>query len=555
MAFPARIACALALALCLAGLIVATASQASVFHVQDDAYMYARYAHNLLSGQGLAWDPGGEPTYGATALLYVPWVALLELAWPGQPGWTIVCASVTSTLIAAVLIARVVARGTAGRGWAGWLTVAVVGAVLANSHRAIAAHATNGMDTGFAMAWLAAVLLAWRAAGAGFEPGASGLDRKRLGVVLALGTLAFLARPDLGLFVLGIPLGLLVLAPGGRRAPALAVVAAGAVAIALCAGSIWAYFGVPLPLSFYVKSSAQGFGEPFLARQEPFAAQHCVKFLLNYAPLWFAVAWDAPRRWRERARFENALWLAVAVPTLAHLVYYRFFVLQVVSFHQRFYYPALPALVFLAASSLPFCLEAIAAQLRSISLRRVLAAALVVGCALVGLRSLRSAQGMLRSERENHRFAEFSVDDRYERSRHARGFWFALSEVSRLPDDLTIAATEVGLPSALNPNKRVIDLVGLNENGFATRGFDAERLCSKLRPDVLYLPHPDYTTMIAAIESDPIFQAEYEYFRGERLPADMGLALRRSSKHYPALSALVTARRAELLPTELERRE
>src|SRR5262244_3673254 len=32
----------------------------------DDAYMYLRYAHNLLRGHGISWNPG-TPVYGPTS--------------------------------------------------------------------------------------------------------------------------------------------------------------------------------------------------------------------------------------------------------------------------------------------------------------------------------------------------------------------------------------------------------------------------------------------------------------------------------------------------------
>ena len=37
----------------------------------DDAYMFQRYAHNLLAGHGIAWNPGGDAVYGLTAPLFL----------------------------------------------------------------------------------------------------------------------------------------------------------------------------------------------------------------------------------------------------------------------------------------------------------------------------------------------------------------------------------------------------------------------------------------------------------------------------------------------------
>jgi hypothetical protein len=32
----------------------------------DDAYVYVRYANNLIDGHGLVWNPGGAAVYGVT---------------------------------------------------------------------------------------------------------------------------------------------------------------------------------------------------------------------------------------------------------------------------------------------------------------------------------------------------------------------------------------------------------------------------------------------------------------------------------------------------------
>ena len=48
----------------------------------DDAYMFLRYAHNLLDGYGLRWNRGEPPVYGATSLPHVLVVALVRWAGP-----------------------------------------------------------------------------------------------------------------------------------------------------------------------------------------------------------------------------------------------------------------------------------------------------------------------------------------------------------------------------------------------------------------------------------------------------------------------------------------
>lgn len=531
----------------LAALALAILSQASVFHVQDDAYMYARYANNLRHGSGLAWDPRGEPTFGATALMYVPWVAVISSIFPGNPGLTVVLASVLSTLIALALIALLLARslpsGEPGRS----LVICICVTLIAIAHRKIASHATNGMDTGFAMACLALLLLAWwREMYSGPRAGEPRVESSRTSrsLIVCASWLAFAARPDLGLYALGIPLVLAVLAPRKEHWEFLKILAACLALVAASLALAWWYFGVPAPLSFYVKSFNSALGAPFLERHAPEARDNLILFLLDYAPLWMFAALDLPSRWRARAQAPNALWLAVLAPTLLHWMYYRFDVLQVVGFHQRFYYPTLPALFFIGATSMSRVLAIWNTRTSDSWFRKLALGACIAACGLLGARALVSAALMWKSETVNRQVARFDLKERYDIPR-ARANWFALDGFTRLPDELSIATSEVGLPAAMNPGKRVIDIVGLNETNFAMHGFDARRLCAELRPDVLYMPHPDYTAMTEQLLKDANFQADYVYYPAADLGAFMGLALRRASVHFAAMQEIVALRRAE----------
>ena len=51
----------------------------SAFYAWDDAYMFTRYADNLLATGKATWNPGGEPTYGLTSVLYLAVVVPFHL--------------------------------------------------------------------------------------------------------------------------------------------------------------------------------------------------------------------------------------------------------------------------------------------------------------------------------------------------------------------------------------------------------------------------------------------------------------------------------------------
>ena len=423
------------------------------------------------------------------------------------------------------------------------------------------------MDTGLAMASLALLLFVWSRHASlvsGREPAPN-----RIWIVLA-SWIAFGVRPDLGLYSLGIPLVICVLAPASRRLGYALTALASAAAVALLLAWAWWYFGAPLTLSFYAKAMKAGYGPDFVRTHAPVAGQQLLLFAVFYAPLWIVALIDLPTRWRGARESENSLWLGVFAATLLHWIYYRFAVMQVVGAWQRFYYPTLPALMLLGATSA-------ARMFASWQLRNSDAAAgkrlVYSGFALCSVvcalslalpyswmmrvlpsilapysRQFESATDMLRKEAGSGQLVNFSMEERYV-STKARSFWFALDGFSKLPDDLAIATTEVGLPAAMNPGKRIIDIAGLNENSFARHGFDARHLCEDLIPDVIYLPHPDYTTLIEALMKEPSFLREYELYPKQELHSFMDLALRRNSAYFESMRAIVAARRAENAPS------
>src|SRR5262245_14662222 len=74
----------------------------------DDAYMYLRYAHNLLRGHGISWN-AGTPVYGATSLLH-----LFVVSAVGRTEW----ASAAAALLSIVALAAMAARFGRGPRWA-----------------------------------------------------------------------------------------------------------------------------------------------------------------------------------------------------------------------------------------------------------------------------------------------------------------------------------------------------------------------------------------------------------------------------------------------------
>ena len=200
----------------------------------DDAYITYRYSANLAHGFGATWNPGQDPVEGFTnfswMLWHAPWV------WLGVP------LPVVSKLTAGACAAAIV-----------WILVTEPrtrsGAVVAAGSFALFlptwVHIDSGLETApFALVVLRAVVLAARlCSGRGATVRAWEIPV----LLLLAGTL----RPD---GVLGVAPALLVLLWVRRRDRAvwLWTAAAGAVGAAYLAGR-WAYYGHPLPNTFYVK--------------------------------------------------------------------------------------------------------------------------------------------------------------------------------------------------------------------------------------------------------------------------------------------------------------
>jgi len=131
---------------------------------------------------------------------------------------------------------------------------------------------------------------------------------------------------------------------------------------------------------------------------------------------------------------------------------------------------------------------------------------------------------------------DFDLDREYEN--HAKHYWAGLREISRLPDDLTIATSEVGLPGALNPAKNILDLAGLNHTGIATGRISPTLAVENHRSDIIYL-HPGYLTISRDLYGSDFFKSNYDLFPMESLGARMPVAIYKSSRHHAAMKAIL----------------
>lgn len=479
----------------------------------DDAYMFVRYANNLLAGHGLAWNPGEPPVHGATSLLHVLVVAALRGLAPGLDDARLLLAASGG---AAVLLLGAV--GLAVARFAGRPLLAPVAMAALGASDAFVFHAQSGMDT-----QLAALAVAGVAAAALWLAEAPGTARALVAALAA--ELAVLARPDAALYALLVP----ALAAPRRRAlrpfaAALAILGAADLAARRL------LLGTALPLGFFVKRpgaygdfGGEHFWNPYLFLEV---------FLVAVAPFALVLPLATTRR---TARAVAAL-VGPVVPTFAVLAGLN----QIMGHLGRFYFPAAPLLALGAAIALARRLEEPLAP-RALAVRAA-AAALAIGLGHLALDA--AATRYAAGAREP---APPPVTWRLPAREPLPELdsWRASERVAALlrdaPPGTRVALTEHGLVGARAPRAVLIDVIGLHDRRFALGGFELAELWRRA-PDLIWLPHPDYGRMLRDLYASDALWAGYRVYPEA---FTFGLAVRRDA---PALLDLVRAHFAGAYP-------
>jgi len=260
---------------------------------------------------------------------------------------------------------------------------------------------------------------------------------------------------------------------------------------------------------------------------------------LLFSVIGVAIVVDAKGFWRWTSDTSKGLFFAA----LIFIVYHLFFVTPIMDYSQRFYYPTLPAIMFLSIQSARFIfkrtsLKKLIESLKdeTVNSRAIMAFLFLFPVFAFGPQIADSSYELLTSR--GNSYNGFDVTEEY-RARWT-GYWFRLDKFSLLPDDLVMAATEIGHPLAMNPYKTVIDMTGLNETRIAHSGFSADSFFYYYQPDLIFMPHPDYQDMIESINKNSYFINNYEVFSVDYLSTTLSLAIREDSEYYQQMKLIVT---------------
>jgi len=534
----------LLLALCGIPLLLKILAKFSVANVWDDSFMFGRYAGNFISSGKLSWNPGGEPTYGLTSNLFLVVVLPFRLLLGNKSGLvailpSLLCGFLFLTLLFVLLefytdVNLFVRRGL----------ILLLFFSFATQTNYIEYHFVDGMDTTFALSYLTTYLMlvySW------YKRAATHISRSNTLLLGGIGGLAFLVRPDLVLYTLLLPLAIWLFdkTPQVKRNAGLMLgVTVLTIAIQLGLGA-W-YFGSPLPLPFYAKA-LNLYGNNLYQVYADLAGGQFLYFLGAYWYLFLFTGLNIIVNFKGWFRGIGAIDKGLIVATSIFLIYYLFFVLPIMGYAERFYYPTLPALAFVGCRSLANLVQVIQNFVKTYlrffnqaRLQLVVIPVGLVGLLLFGLNiipAISYGSDGLNEAISTQTFAHFRVDEWYLKVAHS--YWFRLDQFSALPDDLVIATTEVGYPAAMNPHKTIVDMAGLNETNFSHRPFSADLFFRKYQPDLIYMPHPDYKLTNEQLRNNPYFSQHYVYSSASQLGTDeFGVAIWKDSKYYQKLKSI-----------------
>ena len=406
--------------------------------VDEDTYISLCYARNLIDGQGLVWNPGGERVEGITNLLWT--LILAGASWLsgfGLPAVSlalgILCGALTLLVAYLWCRAEMIAEGFSRSGATYGALAAPLLLVLAPG---FVFYAASGLETPFFALLITGGLytlsrnrsLPWYAAG-GAMLGAAALTRPEGALVLAFG------------------LGICVLASGDGRIRKVVACALPGLAIILAAAlwRLW-YYGSPVPNTFFVRAKGmeviEQWGWPYVME--------------GLQASWLPVAWllavgGAFLSWGFLVR-NLAILLFVPV-WCAYVMYAGGDYMPAF----RYLVPILPAVYVLAVAGFARIYRAIPPPARASSSAKL---------AILGLPVVAIAA-----------FAVFQMPDQLtvERQHKVDNDWWAeyrrsVGEAleSRNPDAL-VAANAVGALGYYS-NLHILDMLGLNNLYIAHRG-------------------------------------------------------------------------------------
>ena len=479
----------------------------------DDAFMFHRYARNVLHGSGISWNPGGPHTFGLTSPLWLVPVLVGSLLPRVSSTVLLVSLSSLSALLAILTLAVVCSRrAKAAILQKPALLFGMLG-VWFYSTPAFRECSTNGMETMLAMALIALFT------GASLE--LAERPSRAAAVALAfLGLLEMTARPEAGIVVILLPL--LTFSRNKKAALYWKTFLPTFAALLICYLAFnYLYYGSAVPLPMFIKAAGGYKGFAYF----PNPIEFFVAFLVAALPFIAVLV-----AFGERKQASGAC-IAVALLVFCYL----FTVLQIMGDNGRYFMPYLPLLVVPAIAALDRWLQAPAGAM--LSWRRLLALSFLVVLANPGPSQALERAYNLHQMRGKVWYKE-PVPVMAARQSLPQYTWDEMNKgfahfVSDLPGTPSIALTEAGIVGDAAARSSILDLAGLNDKHIAFHGASVDDILSR-NVDIIWMPDGAYTWLRGALVSDPRFLQQYDFYAGA---FDYGIAIRKASPYTAEIQA------------------
>ncbi|MBK7317115.1 hypothetical protein [Candidatus Villigracilis affinis] len=496
----------------------------------DDAYMFIRYADNFLNGHGVAWNPDGVQTYGATSILYLALVVVARTVFQSMSsGGLLTLLSAGLGLLAILMIAYTCSWYAESKLLKNsFLWVAVILTAFFVIAPVYLFHMASGMDTTLSL--LCNTLLIFATLGWVYNGGKYKLF---LALTVSAGYLAFLARPDNLLYVFFFPLLAILLLAGDDKKQRIIHFFGWLFAILTFDTLIkFAIFRDPLPLPFYAKSS--GYYEGYMGTGTWNPIEYLFEFGTFALPFLVVIIFSFTTKTAK-------LFAAFTAPVILTFAYY-FTVIQIMGFEARYYFPAAPYLIVASFLMLDRQLASYSSE-ESPSNKLIRLAVILLFVSLLSKSTLKMIAGNTYKNMLVSSATRYSPSTQYitpaAKELPERGTWpmvLAVAKISKsLPQGTTFAQSEYGFVGAEAPNIQIIDIVGLHDPYFAHNGFSVDEFL-KRKPDLIWFPHYDYTKIITEIIDSQEFWEQYDYYPGA---FDFGLAIRKDSLNHQVIDETI----------------
>ncbi|MEZ5023255.1 MAG: hypothetical protein R2728_08360 [Chitinophagales bacterium] len=490
----------------------------------DDAFMFIRYAENILAGYGYTWNPGEPLVYGNTSILFTYIVALNKLLFGSVLSNSWILSSATFVFAIAFLVALIqgLFKHVQSELLQNRLLIGAITLPFLVMPLILGFHISTGMETTLSL-FLNTIFIfsIWSI---------NKLEKVKFTNVIApalIGYAMFLCRPDNALVVALFPFLFL----GFNKKYKHLLYLGATLFVLIVIDSIIKYlaFGEILPLSFYAKKS--GFTEGYTAKYFWNPVKYItqiIAYLMPYIILIFVFV-----------RKKYLGWLtSFLLPLLLTFTYYLTFD-QIMGFNARLYFPFIPYIIIPAV----FLLDKTIVQYKngdkeiwnynSLITKTCLLIVFLFFTVFSKYRFINKYETYAINAGNKDAIAVQDLDHRkYNREVSIKKISNLLKE---FPDDFVFAATEHGFISGDNPKKVIVDLSGLHNYEIAKNGY-SEKVIQDTKPDFIWMPHQDLTVLHYNIRSGAYFQSEYEYITNVYA---FGCAIRKDSKYYEELKSLV----------------